>query len=262
VLEKHTLEKSEKLTNEYIYDMAIKVATAAMDQKLPIKLLGATAFINRCPKYRDLYFRFGRRLTDVDVVTYGSVKTEVVDSFFAELGFEKQQHYIWHASTRDIFLSSDGLLLDVFRDKLEFCHTIHFKGRLDGPWLTIPLEEMVLQKLQIFRINDKDLKDLSVLFLEHQVTSGSPEGIDGQYIATLFSKDWGFFYTATTNLKKLHRYLKNIPELTSEDKVVIRTKIDELMTLIDEAPKSFGWKLRSKIGTKMKWYNEVEEIER
>jgi len=261
-LEKQTLEKSEKLSNEYIYDMAVKVSEAALEKKLPIKLLGATAFINRCPNYRDLYFSFGRRLTDVDVVTYGSVKTEIVDGFFADLGFEKQQHYIWHASTRDIFLSSDGLLLDVFRDKLEFCHTIYFKNRLDGPWLTIPLEEMLLQKLQIVRINDKDLKDLSVLFLEHDITPGASDGIDANYIASLFAKDWGFFHTGTTNLKKFHRYLKNIAELTKDNKAVIRGKIDALLKVIDAEPKTLGWKLRSKIGTKLKWYNEVEEIER
>ena len=261
-LEKHTLDKSEELTNEYIYNMAVKISEAAQTQKLPIKLLGATAFINRCPNYRDLYFSFGRRLTDVDVVTYGSVKTEVIDTFFSNMGFEKQQHFIWHASTRDIFLSSDGLLLDVFRDKLEFCHTIYFKNRLDGPWLTIPLEEMLLQKLQIVRINDKDLKDLAVLFLEHEITPGSADGLDAQYIATLFSKDWGFYHTAKTNLKKFHRYLKTITELTKEDKIVIREKIDRLLSVIETTPKSLGWKLRSKIGTKMKWYNEVEEIER
>jgi hypothetical protein len=262
VLEKQTLNKSEKLTNEYIYNWAVKMGEAALTEKLPIKLLGATAFINRCPKYRELYFKFGRRLTDVDVVTYGSLKTEVVDGFFKNLGFEKQQHYIWHASTRDIFLSQEGLLLDVFRDKLEFCHTIHFKDRLDGPWLTIPLEEMVLQKLQIVKINDKDLKDLSVLFLEHDVTDSAVEGIDAGYIAALFSKDWGFYHTAVTNLKKFRGYLKNIPELTKEDKKVIRQKVDKLVRVIEETPKSFAWKLRSKIGTRMKWYNEVEEIER
>ena len=239
-----------------------KISEAAKAQELPIKLLGATAFINRCPTYRDLYFSFGRRLTDVDVVTYGSVKTETIDTFFANLGFEKQQHFIWHASTRDIFLSSEGLLLDVFRDKLEFCHTIYFKNRLDGPWLTIPLEEMLLQKLQIVKINDKDLKDLSVLFLEHEITPGSTDGLDAQYIASLFSKDWGFYHTAKTNLKMFHRYLKNITELTKDDKLLIRDKIDRLLKVIEKAPKSLGWKLRSKIGTKIKWYNEVEEIER
>ncbi len=109
-LEKQTLDKNDELTNEYIYEMAVKISEAAMAKKLPIKLLGATAFINRCPNYRDLYFSFGRRLTDVDVVTYGSVKTEVIDSFFTDLGFEKQQHFIWHAGTRDIFISTDGLV--------------------------------------------------------------------------------------------------------------------------------------------------------
>ena len=261
-LKQKTLDKSEVLTNDYIYDWAIKLAEGAVARKLPVKLLGATAFINRCPKHRDLYFKFDRRLTDVDVMTYGNVKAEKIDQFFAEQGFEKQQHYIWHASTRDIFLNQDGLLVDVFRDKLEFCHTIYFKNRLNGNHLTIPLEEMVLQKLQIVQINDKDFKDLSVLFLEHAVADGSQDSIDAGFISTLFAKDWGFHHTATTNLNKFKNYLPEIPLLTDEDKTLIRQRTDQLLASIEKTPKSMAWKLRSKIGTRMKWYNEVEDIER
>ena len=261
-LKQKTLDKNESLTNEYIYDMAVKLGETAKAQNLPIKLLGATAFINRCPKHQDLYFKFGRRLTDVDVMTYSSVKSESIDNFFKDLGFEKQQHYIWHASTRDLFLNEDGLLVDVFRDKLEFCHTIYFKNRLNSGHLTIPLEEMVLQKLQIVQINDKDFKDLSVLFLEHDVAESSGDSIDANFIADLFSKNWGFYYTSTTNLNKFKSYLSEIPELTDDNKSVIRRRTDRLMTVIEKAPKTMAWKVRAKIGTRMKWYNEVEEIQR
>jgi len=261
-LKQKTLDKSDVLTNDYIYDWAVKLAEGALARELPIKLLGATAFINRCPEHRDLYFKFGRRLTDVDVMTYSKVKSEEVDRYFADQGFEKQQHYIWHASTRDLFLNKDGLLVDVFRDKLEFCHTVYFKNRLNSDLLTIPLEEMVLQKLQIVQINDKDFKDLSVLFLEHAVADGSQDSIDAAFIANLLAKDWGFCHTATTNLTKLKDYLSEIPLLTDTNKIQIRQQIDQLITAIENAPKSLAWKLRSKVGTRMKWYNEVEEIQR
>jgi hypothetical protein len=128
--------------------------------------------------------------------------------------------------------------------------------------LTIPLEEMVLQKLQIVQINDKDFKDLSVLFLEHDVAESSGDSIDANFIADLFSKNWGFYYTSTTNLNKFKSYLSEIPELTDDNKSVIRRRTDRLMTVIEKAPKTMAWKVRAKIGTRMKWYNEVEEIQR
>ena len=262
MLEKQTLEKSDVLSNDHIYNWGVKIGQAALDANLPIKLLGATAFINRCPDQHELYMGFNRRLTDVDVMTYGKISSEKIDSFFGDLGFKKQQHFIWHASTRDIFLNEEGLLIDVFRDKLEFCHTIHFKNRLDTLEMTIPLEEMVLQKLQIMTIGDKDFKDLCVLFLQYDVVKGEKGGVDASYIAKLLSKDWGFYYTCITNLNKLKDHLVNVPELTDENKSTVRSKTDKLIQVIEDHPKTLLWGLRSKIGTRMLWYKEVEEIER
>jgi len=262
LLEKQTLQKNDTLTNEYIYDWALKLSAAALEKKIPLKLLGATAFIYRCPKYRELYSKFDRRLTDVDFMTYGSVDSTKIDNLLEGFGFNKQQNYIWHASTRDLFVNDDGLLLDVFRDMLDFCHPVLFKNRLDSDLPTIELEEMVMQKLQIVEINDKDFKDLCVLFLEHNLGNEDSEDIDGRFLAKIFAKSWGFYHTATANLNKFKRYLNEIPEITSKDRKLIREKVNQLMQIMAQEPKSLKWKLRSKIGTRMKWYKEVENIER
>lgn len=262
MLEKQTLQKSDTLSNEYIYDWALKLSSAGLKEKIPLKLLGATAFIYRCPKYRDLYWQFSRRLTDVDVVTYSSIDSTKIDNLLNDLGFKKQQNYIWHASTRDLFVSDDGLLIDVFRDKLDFCHPVLFKNRLDSDLPTIELEEMVLQKLQIVEINDKDFKDLCILFMEHDISDGPSESINGQFIADIFSKSWGFYHTATTNLNKLKAYLPEIPIITDDNRDTVRRKVDQLLDMIEQKSKSLKWKLRSKIGTRLLWYKEVENIER
>ena len=44
--------------------------------------------------------------------------------------------------------SESGLKIDVFVERLEFCHTIELGDRLERPGFTIPLEELLLQKLQ------------------------------------------------------------------------------------------------------------------
>lgn len=127
---------------------------------------------------------------------------------------------------------------------------------------TIPLEERALEKLRIVTITDKYFRDLAILFLEHDVTEGSRETVDPRYLGELFAKDRGFYYTATTNLKKLKAYLVNIPELTEENRGDITQKVDRLLDLLEKEPKSFGWKIRAKIGTKKPWYNEAEEVQR
>lgn len=262
MLKKQTLQKDDTLTNEYIYDWALKLSSAALEKKIPFKLLGATAFIYRCPNHRELYSKFNRRLTDVDFMTYGSTDSTEIDKLLDNHGFKKQQNYIWHASTRDIFVNGDGLLIDVFRDMLDFCHPVFFKNRLESDLPTIELEEMVLQKLQIVEINDKDFKDLCVLFLEHDLGDKDSEDIHGRFIAKILAKSWGFHHTAILNLNKFNRYLDKISEITGKDRKVIRQKINQLIEIIAQEPKSLKWKLRSKIGTRMKWYKEVETIER
>lgn len=262
MLKKQTLQKADTLTNEYIYDWALKLSSAALGKKIPFKLLGATAFIYRCPNHRELYSKFNRRLTDVDFITYGSTDSTEIDKLLDSYGFKKQQNYIWHASTRDIFVNGDGLLIDVFRDILDFCHPVIFKNRLESDLPTIELEEMVLQKLQIVEINDKDFKDLCVLFLEHDLGDNDSEDIHGRFIAKILAKSWGFHHTSIINLNKFDRYLDKISEITVKDRELIRQKINQLMEIITQEPKSLKWKLRSKIGTRMKWYKEVENIER
>jgi len=79
-------------------------------------------------------------------------------------------------------------------------------------------------------------------------------------IVGLCADDWGFWRTVTGNLKLTGSYLDGYPQLTAEDRQVVRQRIAELMALIDAAPKSSKWKLRSKIGERVKWYKDVEEL--
>ncbi|MGH7703241.1 MAG: hypothetical protein ACREMO_09110, partial [Gemmatimonadales bacterium] len=138
-----------------------------------LRLLGATSFVCRCPRYNWLYRSMNRTLSDIDVVTDATTPLDALDGLFAELGYRKQEYLVWHASSRLIYdaSSGDGLHVDVFRGRLEFCHPIDFRGRLQEHPLTIPLPEMLLEKLQIVKINEKDLKDLCILLAEHEIAT-------------------------------------------------------------------------------------------
>jgi hypothetical protein len=126
---------------------------------------------------------------------------------------------------------------------------------------TIPLAEMLLEKLQIVQLNEKDVKDVIILLREHEVGEGDKETINSRYIAKLLSEDWGFYYTATMNLNKIKSLLADYSQLVEYDKELIEDKIDRLINAIENEPKSLGWKMRAKIGTKKQWYRKVEEIQ-
>jgi hypothetical protein len=160
--------------------------------------------------------------------------------------------------------------VDVFLDKLEFSHTVTF-GSLDkNPRLaldypTLNLTDLMLEKLQIHQINKKDLIDIFVLLLDHDVLEvpGHRQSLDGSYIADLLSQDWGFWYDATGNLNLTLEFgtsLANQGMISSEAWQMVVSRIKKLRQLIDAKEKSKNWKAREKVGTKKPWYREVSDI--
>jgi hypothetical protein len=140
------------------------------------------------------------------------------------------------------------------------CHNIDYRGRLEIDKPTVPLAELLLQKLQVVNFTEKDLKDVIILILEHEMADGDNETINVKRIAEMLSNDWGFYYTATTNLRKIKKGLDRYNVLSEKAKETIKERIDFLTKAIEEYPKTMKWKLRSILGTKMKWYRTVETI--
>jgi hypothetical protein len=255
------LEKVD-LSDDYIFDQALEILAEAKKRDLLVRLIGSTAFVVHCPENRSLFKALDRRLTDVDLMSYSSASQSAFDDMFAALGYEPIRSLGWHAAARDIYVNDDKLYVDVFKDTLSYCHVIDFKDRLELDEPTITLVDLMLEKLQVVEINEKDFKDMAVLLLEHELGSDDPEKIDSAYLARLWSKDWGFYYTGTTNLKKLNQYLKGIEALETTQKNRIKDQINRILNQVETEPKSVRWKLRSKIGTKMRWYEEVEGVVR
>ena len=82
----------------------------------------------------------------------------------------------------------------------------------------------MLQKLQIVQINDKDLKDAMLLLLAAPVGETDENAINVKYVAKLFADDWGFYYTATTNLKKIKEAMAGVKALTDDQRATIAEK--------------------------------------
>jgi hypothetical protein len=152
----------------------------------------------------------------------------------------------------------------VFADELYFCHRIPFKNRLTLDSPTICTTDLLLEKMQIVEINLKDFKDTIVLMLEHPLSreQAGPKSIDVDYIIGMMRQDWGFYYTFTTNLKRVPEYLSEFSSIRDDQRNVIQGRIDGLLAAIEAAPKTLAWKMRSKIGTRSRWYQEVSEKSR
>ncbi len=255
------LEKVD-LSDEYIFDMAKKIVDAADKRSVLLRMLGAAAFLYHCPAHREMYKKLKRRLTDVDVVTYSKFKSTSIEQAMADVGLKQQRHYVWHAESREIYYNEEGLFVDVFRDTLDFSHVVNFKGRLELDDPTIPVEDLLLEKLQIHDITEKDFKDVIILLLEHDFGGAeNREEIDTRYVAQVFADDWGFYYDAARNLNKIKDYADDFDLVSVEEKRKVKQKITELHTIIEDEPKTGKWNRRARKGTKKPWYKEVGEIQ-
>lgn len=248
---------------EYVAE-AEAIIAAASERGLHLRLLGALAVIEQCPGGIWLLEKTNRILTDLDFMGYEK-EIGKVEKMFAELGYEVLGGRgvtmdVWVG--RRIFHDPSGTRrrVDVFLDKLDFCHPIELKGRLHLEPVTIPLTDILLEKLQIVEMNEKDLKDLVVLLLEHDVADAHKPGkLDLGYIVGMLAAEWGFYYTVSLNLDRIRRYMDTIPDLTDEQRATVSSRIDAIWERVEAAPKSLRWKLRARVGPSKRWYNEVGE---
>ena len=245
---------------------AMRIEKAAADNDIPLRVIGCLAFRIKAPEHVDLHVKMGREVTDIDYVSYYKHQPKLVNLFRDELGYHWVPPSFARASTlRDLFIDQErGRKIDVFYDHLEFCHKIDFKKnkRLEVDRPTIPLAELFLEKTQIVEINAKDLKDLVIAFLAHDVSETHDDTmVNGAYIAKILSDDWGFYYTVTENIKKFIDYVPKIPETTQEQKDLVIERVRKLYKLIEDAPKSRSWKNRAKVGNKKRWYKFVHSMD-
>jgi len=246
---------------EYVEE-GLRLVADAEKQGIRLRILGSIAYRLVCPNNLHLFDDMQRALTDVDFAAEKSQNRAIRALMIAE-GYEPDEGvYMASEGSRHIYLHPEtNLNVDVFSDELFFCHRIPFQGRLDLESPTICTTDLLLEKMQIVEINLKDFKDTLVLMLEHPLShqEAGPRSIDTDYIVDMMRKDWGFYYTFTTNLKRVPDYITEFPAITEAEGEIIRTRIAELLRCIEDAPKTMGWKMRAKIGTRRLWYQEVSE---
>lgn len=257
-------ERGSLLSDDFILHEAERILAKARDEGIILRFLGGLAFDYHCNEYGHLRNLMARELTDIDFAAYSSQRSKI-EEILRDLGYTTLSYVQIAAATlgRSLYWKKDfnQMKVDIFWDRLRMNHDLDFRGRLELDDPTIPLPELLLEKLQIVEINWKDVKDVIMLLREHDLGrgSGSREVLDLDYVTNLLSKDWGFYYTATKNLQTIQRQMAELDGLSEEDRSVVAQRLTDLMSAIESAPKSLKWKLRAKIGTKRIWYRPVDE---
>lgn len=238
-----------------------RIVAAGDAAGVTIRVLGSIGVALHCPDASRLLPSFERAYADIDTVAYGT-EAKRLAGVLTGLGYrDDREVYIASEGSRSIFDRPDGRFhVDVFYDRLEFCHVIPLAGRLAADAPTIPLAELLLSKLQIVRINEKDIVDTILLLLDHPLGRGDAETIDADRIAALAAADWGLWRTLTMNLEKVAALAGGYPQLEPGQRTAVTAATSELKRRIDDVPKPMAWRVRDRVGDRRQWWTDVDEV--
>jgi hypothetical protein len=237
---------------------ALHVVEAARAEGFPIRVLGGVAIAILAQKA--LPEPLVRTYADIDL----AVRNEGggrARALLAALGYEADKGFnSVHGSRRLLFYDTiNGRRLDVFVGVFKMCHELELGGRLELVPETLAPADLLLTKLQIVELNQKDLLDIvSLLYLCATGEKPRTDTIDLPRLALVTGGDWGWHTTVADNLDRVSTAATEL--LAEADAALVRSRVGSISEAIERAPKSLGWKVRSRVGRRMQWYELPEEV--
>src|SRR4051794_32373601 len=208
----------------------------AATENVHLRLLGGVAVrlhAPECPpeldrEYKDLDFAVTKKAAgDADTLLRGA-------GYKPHVSFNAM-----HARERALYFDDDhGRQVDVFINSFRMSHEIPLADRLDvgGGNGTVPLAELLLTKLQIIELNEKDVRDTVLLLHGHPVGEHDDDAVNAARIAELCAADWGLWRTITANLQRCREHLDDYP-LEADDASRIDRRFAEVLDRIEAEPK-------------------------
>ncbi len=233
---------------------ARRLIDAAGDRGLRLRALGGMGVLLtlRSP---DLLQQLGRGpINDIDLVGMSEQRLQY-QRLFEDLDYEVDRALLVVAEGRRYGFQArndPSIHVDVFIDRLEMCHTLDLRPRLGVEPYSLTATDLLLQKLQIVDLKHKDVVDLVALLLD------SSETLDFPYFSGILADDWGFFHTAAITLGVVDASVGEFDLLATQADAV-RSAVTRLRSAAEAAPKTRRWKVRAAVGTRIRWYQRVDD---
>jgi hypothetical protein len=226
-----------------------------------MRLIGGLAIKIHCPSAS--LPSLTRDYSDFDLVTFKEDYRKL-PTFFTQMGYIADKEFnTLNGTRRQIYYdTANGHKVDVFIGDFEMCHNLPLSKRLHADPLTIPLAELFLSKTQIVYLTRRDVIDMATLLLDHPVEQGDAEVINIERIVKLCVRDWGLYTTTIQNLDKMLHMLNYEKVLDEAQTRIIAQRVEIIKSALGRAKKSLRWQVRNKVGRRVRWYAEVEELNR
>jgi hypothetical protein len=237
---------------------ADRLLQAAVAADVPVRLVGGLAV--RAHVGGDPIIT--RAYKDIDLVTLKG-RGKRVSEFMTGMGYEADRAFNATNGHRRLLYYDPphGRQVDVFVGTFEMCHSIPITDRIELHASAVPLAELLLTKMQIVELNAKDQADILTMLYHHEVAEddGNGNAVNAARIAQLCAGDWGLWRTTRMNVERTRNALAG-SALTPEQQGVVRERLERLWDRVEREPKSTKWKMRNRVGDKVRWYEEPEEV--
>jgi len=240
---------------------ARRILTAALDAKVPLCVLGGIGVALVCPTIHRL--TPPRTYHDIDLAA--PTGSPAISRLLAELGYEAARRFnTLNGSERLLFHDPDGRRIDVFIGTLRMCHQLSLEGAFATPSWTLPPADLVLSKLQIVELTQRDTQDLLALFADFELTPSGSAGISVERIEQVCGSDWGWWRTANETLRVVDaRWRAERAGADAETVRILDTgleRVDQLRGVLATTRRSIGWRVRAMVGPRVRWYELPEEV--
>jgi hypothetical protein len=245
-------------SQEVFFTEIDKILSLAKSEAITLRLLGATAIRTRSESARKM--AKNRPLTDLDFVAYKKDRKKI-EEIFARLRYEPSPTFnLLHGDERLLFFGKE-VKVDVWLEVFRMAHIFNFKDRLELDYPTLPLSDLLMTKLQIVELNEKDARDIVCLLTDHDLSQGDEdrEKINMTHLADECSRNWGVYKTFTMNLNKIKSLVAEyVGDGNAAQSQAVLEKVDRLLNSIEASPKTMSWRMRAKIGERRQWYESPD----
>jgi hypothetical protein len=243
-----------------LVEEAVELVAAAEARGLTVRLIGGIAIRLLLGAHFDPAFE--RVHHDIDAITRRRDAREL-ERLLEERGWEPATAFNRLNGARRLLFHDplSDAQVDVFVEAFEMCHKLPLADRLDDTGPSLPATDLLMTKLQIIELNEKDRSDLYALLRGSRLGAADARSLDPSRVAELTSKDWGMHHTFELNLGRLLEGLRG-GSAPAEDVATISAAIEAITAAMDDAPKSRGWSMRARIGERKRWYEMPEEVDR
>jgi Fic family protein len=260
---------------------AMDTIDAARAQGVTLRLTGGLAIRRYCT---DLDF-MDREYSDIDYVGLSDEKKEI-HAVFEGLDYTENRYvtqstdsgqlqYIKNEALEGMRVEAEAAAegaqsayepplidhIDIFLDIMRMDHDLDVTGRLEIDDYAISPADAFIAKMQIGKINQKDVHDVIALVKDVPLRDVDDDtSIDLLYIADVCSHDWGLYRDITANLDIALAMVGDYG-LTEGQQDRVYARLAAIKESVENAGKSLRWRLRATVGERVAWRREIEETE-